>query len=112
MDIKPVLNITGKVDRWEPQFSWSEDMEEIAWMIAQWYKQPGCETGGPLHIVTDDQNVEDDDLIFCHEQLLVSDVGSKHLALEILVGLATMSIAERFTVCNEWRHSTGFNGFV
>ena len=31
------------------------------------YEQPGCECGGPMHIVLDDGNVSDDNIMYCIE---------------------------------------------
>lgn len=33
-------------------------------------RQPGNHTGGSLHIVLDDRNVEDDHVFFCHKYAL------------------------------------------
>lgn len=43
--------------------------EALHGAIDELYDYPGCSTGGPLHIVTDDGNVKDAHLEFCEEQL-------------------------------------------
>ena len=90
-----------------PDFEWSDRMKATARLIRKWYEEvPGMEVGGPLHITTDDQNVEDDSLQFCLMQLISTDglsAGDVAHGATILLNLAAMSIAERFVVCNEWR---------
>jgi hypothetical protein len=44
-------------------------MLECAAYIAAMYAHPDGATGGPLHIVTDDFNVADDNLAFCRKSL-------------------------------------------
>ena len=88
-----------------PDFEWSGRMKDTARLIRQWYEVPGMEVGGPLHITTDDQNVEDSSLLFCLMQLISADglsSGDVAHGATILFNLAAMSVAERFVVCNEW----------
>jgi hypothetical protein len=40
-------------------------MEHVATLIGDWYGYPGCEAGGPLHIVLDDFNVETSFINWC-----------------------------------------------
>jgi hypothetical protein len=46
-----------------------EEMRHLQHAIRDFHTIPGCETGGPLHIVTDDGNVEDRNLDFCFDAL-------------------------------------------
>lgn len=66
---------------------------------------PSCGVGGPLHIVTDDANVEDHDLDFCAREIdthwSIDDAASgdreqiQELAREILERLRPLSERER-----------------
>lgn len=47
----------------------TEEMREAAALIGALYANPAGGTGGPLHIVTDDDNVEDSNLEFCSKDL-------------------------------------------
>jgi hypothetical protein len=42
--------------------------QEIVGLIQEYYSTDGNAAGGYLHIVLDDGNLEDDDIIFCIEQ--------------------------------------------
>lgn len=44
-------------------------MVECAELVHRLYQLPGCGVGGPLHIVTDDENIDDDHLAFCWESV-------------------------------------------
>lgn len=37
-------------------------------LVKEFYTLPGCFTGGPLHITTDDTNIEDSHLDFCESE--------------------------------------------
>jgi hypothetical protein len=45
----------------------TDEMIECAAYVRALYENPAGDTGGPLHIVTDDNNVEDSHLSFCRE---------------------------------------------
>ena len=47
----------------------SDQMLEAAGYIGALYGAPSGGTGGPLHVVTDDFNVEDDNLVFCRKYI-------------------------------------------
>jgi len=44
-------------------------MTDLTGSLDRLYSLPDCAAGGPLHIVTDDYNVEDHHLDFCADQL-------------------------------------------
>lgn len=43
-------------------------MEAVSDAIADLYQQGGCAVGGPLHIVVDDFNTEDHNILWCLTQ--------------------------------------------
>lgn len=47
----------------------TDEMEEAAALIGALYANPAGGTGGPLHITTDDNNVEDSNLAFCRKNI-------------------------------------------
>lgn len=49
------------------------EVDRVARLIAAFYALPECGAGGPLHIVTDDTNVEDHSLDFCERELVNPD---------------------------------------
>lgn len=76
--------------------------------VREWYSLEDMGTGGPLHIVTDDYNVEDIWIESCRDHLLndpwydyVRDVDWCHLGLKILDGLKALSIKDRKAVLKE-----------
>lgn len=84
---------------------------ELILAVCEWYTLEGNDTGGPLHIVVDDYNVEDDFLTSCRESLLndptydhYRDVDWTTLGIKILDGLYALDITDRKTVLKEaWR---------
>lgn len=81
-------------------------------MVKQLYTLPLCGTGGPLHITTDDTNVEDGHLDFCESECRNPWGGKDHpewdtwdkdpqahvtakLGLEIIAALRPLSMCER-----------------
>lgn len=81
----------------------ANDPEHVKELIRLLYRQPECEAGGPLHIVTDDQNVE----LFWLAQVArkMSDEwrpSTVALAAEILVRLAALDEDTRYDVCMTW----------
>ena len=98
------------------QVSADPALSRVAADIALLYQIPSCGCGGPLHITTDDNNVEDGSLTFCEEMVLgTHDYGSwpgkpstwhleasqadKDLALRILAALRPMPLHVRSLVC-------------
>lgn len=47
----------------------TDEMKEAAALIGALYANPAGSTGGPLHITTDDNNVEDGNLEFCRKDI-------------------------------------------
>lgn len=47
----------------------NESHRDLVVAIGDWYEIPLCSVGGPLHITTDDNNVDDRSLDFCEENL-------------------------------------------
>lgn len=58
----------AKLDR-IPWPAVTDEMREAAALIGALYANPAGGTGGPLHIVTDDDNVEDSNLEYCSKGL-------------------------------------------
>lgn len=82
----------------------TDQMEEVLAYIAALYKNPAGGTGGPLHVVVDDYNVDDESLSFCRGQMkewtpydCTADDGIRVLMLSgwILDLLEPMSVIER-----------------
>jgi hypothetical protein len=75
----------------------TESMIACRWFIQQLYK--GHAVGGYLHIVTDDKNVEDDNLIFCMGE--IEENAERHSMTLLIIQrvivelLMKMSLAER-----------------
>lgn len=47
----------------------TEAMWDLAALCWDWYRMPGCSTGGPLHVVLDDMNVDDASIDACAKYL-------------------------------------------
>lgn len=91
---------------------YTSKMEGLSILIREFYKWPGCETGGPLHVATDDYNLEDSSLAFCRkslesdgwwlqEHLIPAGVDIavwRNIGRMILDGLEQLSVQERATV--------------
>lgn len=60
------------------------------------YKLPDCASGGPLHILLDDNNIDTDDILFCLNECITNpdNEGSKLGAL-ICEEYLKMSMTER-----------------
>jgi hypothetical protein len=82
------------------------EMIECAAYVSALHENPAGGTGGPLHIVTDDNNVEDSHLKFCRDQIEdgswkgydctdKQEIQVKALGLWILDLMDPMSLAER-----------------
>jgi len=66
-------------------------------LIQEFYSLPGNCCGGPLHIILDDFNIRDQDLVFCFEELTKSDsITEKVLGNAILFLLSSFSPAQRW----------------
>lgn len=85
------------------------EMVRIAQLIEDLYQLPDCSTGGPLHIITDDNNITDHNLESCRQWLLDPDdewhgrsrsPARDELGTQILDGLLVMSEVERSVVCS------------
>ncbi|MBF6138142.1 hypothetical protein IU501_34805 [Nocardia otitidiscaviarum] len=58
----------GLDDQQIAQISQQENVQAVARMIEQLYAMPDCGTGGPIHCVVDDTNVEDESLEVWHPE--------------------------------------------
>ncbi len=58
-------------------FPYEDADEALCELVTKLYSIPECETGGPLHIVLDDSNVSDSNIIWCldhcRDQYFVTD---------------------------------------
>ena len=79
--------------------------------VLELYSIPDCETGGPLHIVLDDNNVRDNDILWCIEECFKNDKWSddvKALVCEITGLLFLTPLDKRNEIINEsWDYVTG-----
>ena len=64
--------------------------QRLAKLVAELYSMPECGVGGPLHIVLDDGNIDDESIYFCMK--------SVRLHFSVVQGLNSNAIIE---VCNE-----------
>jgi hypothetical protein len=71
---------------------------EIVELIKAFYNEPNNGAGGHLHLVTDDGNLEDDDIRFCIEQ-----AGDNNDLLAMSIGYLLLSLPykERERIWNE-----------
>lgn len=70
--------------------------EDLLAKCRAFYELPGCSSGGPLHILLDDDNFTDDDILFCiGECNKVDDSAVKTLGLAICHAYLLMSDYER-----------------
>lgn len=86
-------------------FPVTSEMLECRQLVARLYDLPNCSTGGPLHIATDDYNLEDDNLDYCardiEEQWSVTESPPERRAEivqvveQILALLRPMTLAQR-----------------
>lgn len=69
-------------------------------LIVKLYEHPECEAGGYAHIVTDDWNLEDEDIDFCIKQAEKGehdiDEKGRKLCLEVLNQLKSLNEYERY----------------
>lgn len=82
------------------------EMLRLGALVEEFYALPECSVGGPLHVVTDDYNVEDDSIAFCERSLddhwsierQATDEGREVVrakAREIIALMRPMTLAER-----------------
>ena len=80
------------------------EMKEVAGYIHALYEIPDGGTGGPLHIFTDDDNVEDSNLAFCRKEVQKWSEGQHYAddpkaAVRIaLLGGWILDLAEKMTL--------------
>lgn len=60
-------------DCWASEYGspaeWTAQTARFLELHRELYRELDCSTGGPLHIVLDDWNIEDDSLAWCRENL-------------------------------------------
>lgn len=56
--------------------------ERLNALVKVLYEQPNCLCGGPLHILIDDGNVRDCDLVFCYQNLHHAQMYGTHRSPE------------------------------
>ena len=67
----------------------NDDMRKLLSLCVEWYSIPGNEVGGCLHVVLDDDNVMDEDLLYC-----LNKIDDKK-AIAIVEGLQKLSLMQR-----------------
>lgn len=88
--------------------AWTADMERCSELVGHLYSLPECAVGGPLHVLTDDFNVEDGTLDFCADGIKdhwsvqrvepIDAVDIATTATKIIELTRSMTIEERITV--------------
>lgn len=75
----------------------TDDMRRVSRLVNDLYSLEGCVTGGPLHIVVDDYNLEAQDLEWCRKHLDGRDYEEhvKVLCHTILDALTPLTLAQR-----------------
>lgn len=84
----------------------TDAMRALAGLCWDWYRMPGNDTGGPLHITLDDMNVEDSNIRYCRSNGLGPDdywpeyrtTERDALLIQICDGLLGLSVPERAMV--------------
>lgn len=76
------------------------EFEQLREECKDFYKLDGCASGGPLHILLDDDNFHDDDILFCMGACLDKDNykvadEARDLGLIICAKYAKLSMPER-----------------
>jgi hypothetical protein len=81
----------------------TDAMWELAGLCWDWYRLPDFGTGGPLHIVLDDTNVEDGSINWCieHADEYGGSASTEELMRKITDGLLALTEAERAVVTIE-----------
>lgn len=71
-------------------------MDELLQLCKHFYTLEGCAAGGPLHILLDDDNLDDDDILFCANQCAEHpDLYIRTCGMIICMGYFQMSMIER-----------------
>lgn len=83
----------------------SKRLDRLWDLQRMFYGLPNCSTGGPLHILLDDGNIRDSDLVFCYCNVHKDGVDPlvRTMGLLILHDLAFLSEAQRYLW---WEHNT------
>lgn len=79
----------------------TEEMQELIDLCSEWYGMESNGTGGALHIVLDDMNVDDESIQWCidnYEEYGVNSMTYKTIFHEITERLLAISIPERAVV--------------
>ena len=66
-------------------------IEELNDLIALLYELDGCSSGGPLHIITEDGNIGDTDIVFCYRELRERGTRKKFSAAIAVIGSEILS---------------------
>lgn len=71
------------------------------------YSYSGCKAGGPLHIITDDKNLSNQDLDFCFEYLKTCSYESVVVvsASAIIQCLQQLTHAQRYIWAYAWKYT-------
>lgn len=84
---------------------WSEEVSEICELVGHLYNDMREGSGGMLHIVLDDFNIDDDDLKWCIEYCNQSENRDSHdrdICIEIAQRMLKLSREARMLVCYRW----------
>lgn len=78
------------------KFYKKQSFDKLLAECKEFYKLPGCGAGGPLHILLDDDNFDDDDIIFCLQECeKENNTAIRELGMAICHGYLLMSKYER-----------------
>lgn len=84
---------------------WNEEIREICKLVEILYEDIGEGAGGMLHIVLDDGNIDDDDILWCIEYCNREENADRHdkdICLEIARRMLKLSREERLLVYYQW----------
>ena len=89
MCVDCVIEEAGPPEQWPDR---TPLMTAVSNAIADLYQEDGCSVGGPLHIVVDDFNTEDHNIMWClnHSQRSEWDVEAWNAACAVAWGLLSI----------------------
>lgn len=84
---------------------WSAEVAEICKLVETLYDDMGEGCGGMLHIVLDDGNIDDDDILWCIEYCNREENADRHdksICLDIAHRMLNLSREERLLIYYQW----------
>ena len=82
---------------------YNKNMDWLKKLCETLYSLPNCGAGGNLHILLDDDNYDDDSVMFCLKECLLNpEHPSSSLGILICTEILKMSMAERSVFIRYW----------